>query len=293
MIATNTQNPLTGNSAYDNGTRSPVGSPFLSGSYSGCDAKIVVHIPINNTNGQLEIQNLKNRLTELDQEYYDFRVSPSRAQQIKELQGVITTKISNIQEAIASSSGAVMTKVLIEAQTMSLSVFRPKTPVRCLGAVYPRSFVRCSRTIAGTLIFTVFHKHVLQELLTAGLNPYSTGQVGRDYDFYHDTTMLPDQLPPLDVTMVFANEYGNTSYLTVWGLEFVSEGTTFSIEDLFSESTMQFVARDIDPIRDSLSRATDVNNGVLTDKFKPRTASQLRWEELQKDATAKRRNPYI
>jgi hypothetical protein len=98
------------------------------------------------------------------------------------------------------------------------------------------------------------------------------------------------------MTLIFSNEYGSTSYMNLWGVEFVSDGATFSIEDLFSENVTQYVARDIDIIRDSLQRETDVNTNILTDKYAPKTASQLYWDEISEDPggeVRRRWNPYI
>jgi hypothetical protein len=139
-----------------------------------------------------------------------------------------------------------VTKVLGEVQTISWSIFREKSPVRPLGSVYPRGFTRGPRTIAGTMVFTMFYKHVLHEFLEANLAVYSSGT--SDYDLQQNTATLPDQLPPLNLGFVFANEYGAISYMGIYGVEFVQDGGTFSIEDILSENVVQYVARDIDPM---------------------------------------------
>jgi hypothetical protein len=46
--------------------------------------------------------------------------------------------------------------------------------------------------------------------------------------------------------MVFANEYGSVSRMSIYGVEFINDGVTFSIDDLMSEVVMQFIARDVD-----------------------------------------------
>ena len=100
-------------------------------------------------------------------------------------------------------------------------------------------------TIAGTAIFTVFHEHALMKLARA------MGQSKR----YHSqdeyiSSVLPDQLPPLDLILLFSNEYGQVSEIKLFGVEFTNDNIVFSIEDLFSENVMNFQARDYDPIRD-------------------------------------------
>lgn len=58
-----------------------------------------------------------------------------------------------------------------------------------------------------------------------------------------------DELLPFDVTITFANEYGSRSVLTIFGCEFLNEGSGFSIDSVSSEKAYTFVARRIDPMR--------------------------------------------
>jgi hypothetical protein len=46
---------------------------------------------------------------------------------------------------------------LAELQTISYSMHRENSPIRTLGHVNPRGFVKGSRTIAGSMIFTQFN----------------------------------------------------------------------------------------------------------------------------------------
>ena len=147
---------------------------------------------------------------------------------------------------------------------------------------------RGPRTISGSVIFTVFHKHALHEILDLNLGYYSTGT--SDHDRYRDTTSLPDQIPPLDISLIFANEYGALSHMGLWGLEFVQEGTTFSIEDIYSENVVQYIARDLDPIRLVGTRKVD-SKGITSEWNK--TASSLLYERESTNTTRKRRNPFL
>jgi hypothetical protein len=131
-------------------------------------------------------------------------------------------------------------KVLGEIQTISYSIHREKFPVRSLGSVYPRGFTRGPRTIAGSLLFMVFDKAVLHELLTPDKS---------DIEYYNRSTTLPDQIPPFDIIINFANELGSASQLVIYGIEIQDEGQVMSIDNLVLENTMRFVARDIDPMR--------------------------------------------
>ncbi|BCT30274.1 virion structural protein [Bacillus velezensis] len=121
-------------------------------------------------------------------------------------------------------------RVLGELQTISYSVYRPTAPVFALGQIAAKGVVRGARTVAGSLIFTVFDRHVLYEIMKdhgGGINK-------------------SDQLPAFDITINFLNEYGQSSQLIIYGVHLISEGQTMSIEDMITENTMEFIAIDID-----------------------------------------------
>jgi hypothetical protein len=164
-------------------------------------------------------------------------------------------------EALREEDGGVTarTKVIAEISTLSISTHREKYPVRPLGTVYPRSIVRGPRSIGGSVVFTTFNQHVMQEFLEA--TEYRSTGVG-DWDRFRWTSYVMDQIPPLDISISFANEYGNLSWAALLGVEFVNEGQVMSIEDLYLEGTAQFIARDYDPIRSVANRRLSRTHGV-------------------------------
>jgi hypothetical protein len=64
--------------------------------------------------------------------------------------------------------------------------------------------------------------------------------------------VLIDQIPPFDITILFANETGSMSKLVIYGVELVQEGQTMSVEDLVTESVVNFVARHFEPMESLL-----------------------------------------
>ena len=287
-------------------------SGFTYGSFSGADIKVVMSYPINYRTAAHEIDKLELRQEELELEIKDLRAerwddpqsryyhnSAAVIQSVLNKQEALKSVLSRIellQSGYDNANQMSATKVLAELQTVSWSIFREKSPVRTLGAVYPRAFVRGPRTIAGSMVFTLFDKSALHEILTLGLNPYSTG-THSDRDYYNDSTALIDQLPPLDLTIIASNEYGQTSYMNLWGLEFMNDGGTFSIEDLFTETVIQYTARDMDLLRPTLSRQTDVLQNIITGKAARKTARMMRVAEdiysSELLTTNNRRNPYL
>jgi len=129
--------------------------------------------------------------------------------------------------------------VLGGVATFSYSIFREKSPVRVLGRSYAKGYTAGPRTIAGSMIFVVFDRNPLYEILKA----LDTNQ-GAPNDRY--TSPVADQIPPIDLILWFSNEYGHKSVLRLYGVEFLQEGQTHSINDLYTENVMQYVARDID-----------------------------------------------
>jgi hypothetical protein len=177
------------------------------------------------------------------------------------------------------------TKTLAEIQTLSLSSHREKYPVRTLGSVYIRSVTRGVRTVSGSIVFTTFHNHVMREFLESA--EYRSTGVG-DWDRFRYTSYLMDQIPPLDISISFNNEYGNTSYMAILGVEFMNEGMVMSIEDLFLEGTAQYIARDFDPIRSVAHRRMIPNRGV----GRTVTGSNIMIEDLRR-RVAHRNIPWI
>ena len=132
--------------------------------------------------------------------------------------------------------------VLGNVQTFSHSTHREKVPVRVLGRSTPKGFTSGQILVAGSIVFVVFNHFPLYDVVK------EINYVRNTSDRY--TSPLPSQLPPLDLLLLFHNEFGNQALTRLYGLEFVDEGQVHSINDIYSECTMQYVARDIDQMID-------------------------------------------
>jgi hypothetical protein len=134
-----------------------------------------------------------------------------------------------------------------ELATISYSMHRENSPVRILGHVNPVSFIRGPRMISGSLIFTMFDHYAFYRLQRArqyiGLGVFP----------------LADMMPPFDVVITFANEYGLMSKMKILGLTIVDEGGTMSIDDLVTEQTFTYMARGIQPMVRSIDASFDPN----------------------------------
>jgi len=150
-----------------------------------------------------------------------------------------------------------------------------------MGRVDPLSFSRGKRGIAGTIITLMLDSHIIKdpsspfssmsiildkdEVVANPLDKTSaeTSGVLEDLDalesgFAFDSTNLDDayllstatyvdQLPPFDIVIVAANEYGKAATMRIYGVEILNEGSGFSIDDIVIENQMTYVCRTILP----------------------------------------------
>jgi hypothetical protein len=129
-------------------------------------------------------------------------------------------------------------QVIGNLATLSYSIHREKFPVRALGFTFPKGVTRGPRTIAGTMVFNVFDRYALSDVMGAkGKLDRVQGDVA--------TAMLGDQMLPFDVTCTFINELGVYSQLAITGIELIDEGQVMSINDIYIESTHSYIATGI------------------------------------------------
>lgn len=153
------------------------------------------------------------------------------------------------------------------------SVTREKAPIYTMGSANPRSFSRGKRGIAGSLIFTVFDRPALYNMLLAHAQDDSAryftrssnilpgfdtsgnvthrGIVAPDEQSLDVRSSFPyyaDQIPPFDVSITFANEYGQAATRAIYGVEILNEGSGASMDDIVIEETMTFIARELGPM---------------------------------------------
>lgn len=131
-------------------------------------------------------------------------------------------------------------------QTISVSVFRDKVPVRAIGFTNVQGHTRGVRTIAGSMIFAILNDHPFWELVKNYSYEWSydryagqasASQVGRN--------IYSDIIPPFNIVIAYQNELGSAAVLELIGVDITNDGLVTSIEDLLTEDTMQYRARDM------------------------------------------------
>lgn len=118
--------------------------------------------------------------------------------------------------------------------TISYSMYRDKKPVTLIGKTSVEGYTRGVRVVAGSLIFTLINQHITKDLVDQV--PYLN----------EHKKVKADELPIFDIMVISANEYGASSKMMIYGIDITDDAQVLSIEDLFTENTFNFVARDLD-----------------------------------------------
>jgi hypothetical protein len=154
--------------------------------------------------------------------------------------------------------------------SISWNITREKAPIYVLGVKDPVSMSRGKRGIAGTLSFQNFDRDAIQMLIQQDTSKYQyTDYLSNiaTHDLYGNpdptngwfdwsaadsfrgvtkqTAYYADQMPPMDVTLTYANEYGNLAVEQVFGIEILNEGKGVHIDDMAVETAMTFICRGI------------------------------------------------
>jgi hypothetical protein len=63
-----------------------------------------------------------------------------------------------------------------------------------------------------------------------------------------ENIMYADMLPPFDVTMTFANEYGQCAFQKIYDVDILNEGSGVSVDTIVMERQMTYIARRVSPL---------------------------------------------
>jgi len=82
-----------------------------------------------------------------------------------------------------------------------------------------------------------------------GTSPSLTQQESDLTDVASDQMVInafyADQVPPFDITLAAANEYGDLAVMGIFGVEILNEGWGISIDDLVSEKQYTYLCRNV------------------------------------------------
>ena len=149
---------------------------------------------------------------------------------------------------------------------LSVSVYESKSPVRRLGHRNVVGFTKSIRTIAGSMILTVVEEHPLQQLAKT-FNSENVFSLDEDLGYVLTnsspspsswpggqsiaTRMRTDNrlstiLPEFDLSLYYKSETDKDVYAKskIVGIEFINESIVTSVNDMVTEISLQFVAKD-------------------------------------------------
>lgn len=251
-------------------------------SFSGADYRVNIYIPLDqygDTN--LLIQRLKEELAELKNQKSVIEKNTSNAAlsalgksvtfgspsfgtadiPLQELQNInaqiekVDGLIRKAKQAKNKSASPVQLKNL---QTLSYQIHTDKQPVRAVGHKFPKSYSAGQSLIAGSMIFTIEDQHPLIDLI----DTYNTSLRINSNASVKRSSAIADQLPPFNATILAVNELGSAAITYIKGIQFINDGNVMSIQDILTESTLSFVATDIDIMR-SLNTRGAVNIAAI------------------------------
>lgn len=150
-------------------------------------------------------------------------------------------------DIIALSSLNTIVSRLEGLTQISWSIHKGKNPQRVIGKPTSPGRASGSRTIAGTMVFTLSDHHPLLDLVPGDYPVTNTGALESTPELWQPI-MMPDQLPPFDLMVIMTNEYGYASMVSLYGIEIIDEGTVISVDNLITECVVQYTAVAMDPI---------------------------------------------
>jgi hypothetical protein len=129
-------------------------------------------------------------------------------------------------------------KLTADLHTITISSTASIGPVRALGKRKVIDYTRGARTFAGTMIFTVADKDPFQELFSfdALMSAQAT-----------DGIWHIDMMPKFDIMLSAVNEGGLAGVQLVQGITLTNTGTTYSVDDMYTENTYTYVADYVSP----------------------------------------------
>lgn len=155
--------------------------------------------------------------------------------------------------------------VIGNLQGISYSVTREKGPIYVMGRVDPVSFSRGKRGIAGSLVFTNFDRGALYDVMSGKRSGVDLGYYKKNFDIpaggrsaeiekilgttnalsTKQAANYPDQVPPFNINVTAANEYGQSMMMGLFGVELLNQGQGISVDDMVTETQFTFVCRAI------------------------------------------------
>lgn len=162
---------------------------------------------------------------------------------------------------VQRSIGGVHTHILLEfskeaghgpflylgnALTISYSEYRDKTPVFNCGSHLIDGFSIGNKYVAGSLITVMYEVDEFANFLQQIDKDERTKQFQNVVGMREFHSYGKDDLIPFNIHCLYTNEYsGKLRETVIYDATFLNNGQVMSIDDIITENTLQYVARDI------------------------------------------------
>jgi len=168
-------------------------------------------------------------------------------------------------------------------QALSYAITREKAPIYTMGDPDPRAFSRGKRAIAGSMVFILFDRdpllYYMQNLKVSvdkdavrwniltrstegpdigGAAGVKAGDIAANpilgFETFADNSdqivsspWYSDQVPPFDISIFAANEYGAKATMSIIHVEITDEGHGMSVDDVQLGKQMKWIGRYVMP----------------------------------------------
>lgn len=194
--------------------------------------------------------------------------------------------VDAITQSFNSFSGVDMVctfggKLIGEVEGISYTIQREKAPIYTMGSANARTYSRGKRGIAGSLVFTVFDRSALLEVMRdrpyiankydipsgfevadindadifdvvpgisspiVGTSSITTSKIAIDKVLARPNYL--DQVLPFDIVITATNEAGHYAQMKIHGVEILNSGSSMSVDDMQINEACTFVATAITP----------------------------------------------
>jgi hypothetical protein len=147
------------------------------------------------------------------------------------------------REVIEELSNRAIIEPFGDLQTITISSAASAGPVRRLGEREVVEYKIGARTVAGSMIFAVLNRDVFADFMRKSLINMTDGSI--------QSPNYVDAIPEFNVLIQGGNEFGSSASALIIGVKLTNFGTTFSIDDMYTESTYSYVARHFVPFTDN------------------------------------------
>jgi len=130
--------------------------------------------------------------------------------------------------------------------SITLSSHRDKFPVARMGEINPIGFVGGHRTVAGGIVVLFHSESDLRNAVRAASQVLISGSEAQVWLRQWDVSpyVKPDELPPVDLLLVFISETGTASAILLRGIAFLDEGMSIQVDQPEPIISMSFLAVD-------------------------------------------------